>query len=276
MSGPLILDDCDLFDISKFSFTDSVKGENNEQLTYFAQYNYGNHTSQVIFKTDPIKITKYGIPPIGHYIKQDKDRNYILIPHDPSQSSCNKLFNMLAKLDEFMVNPETKKKLFGNKADKFKYVPLIKTPQDPDYEDEDEDIYKKKTMHNKITKLNYCKVKFLNDYVTKNLTTSVFKKAYNGDAKLIENIKTVTDLNNYLYWGSVARFAIIVTRIWANKIAHPGSVRKEYGITLKCLQIEVAEPVPVYNNKYFEKNYIFGPDKKNNDDKYDYNKVLEI
>ena len=67
------------------------------------------------------------------------------------------------------------------------------------------------------------------------------------------NIKSVTDITKYLRWCCTARFIITIDKIWISG--------KEYGVSLRCLQIEVisqnARFFPV--KKYIETNYMFGP-----------------
>lgn len=255
MPGTQILNNCNSFDINKFNLTEAINNITSPQLIAFPKYNYNDEyaNAKLIIKTGEIKITTYGIPTInGKYIMNDSDRNYIKIPHDPSQVSCNELFDMLEKIDIYMSKEETKKKIFGdNMSNMYQYVPLIKRQHILDDEDEDIGGYKK-------LKSDFCTVKFFKDNSTGNLKTSLFQKKYNGNVHLL-NITSVSDVNEYLHYGSVARFAITITKMWAQKTAAQKGMLKQYGLILKCLQIVVNEPKPVYNNnnKYFENNYIF-------------------
>lgn len=253
MPGPSILDNCNFFDISNFSLTELSNDLNANQRISFPKYDYDNDNKKMnfIFKTNLIKITAYGIPPLNqNYYPTDKHRNFIKIPHDPTQTSCNELFALLGKIDTYMTTAETKQTLFGNNAHKYRYNPLIKTPHQQ--EDEDGNVVG-------YQKFNYCKVNFCTDHNTGNLKTSAFRKKNNGDVQLFENMKTVSDLNEYLRWSSTARFAITINKMWANK-KPIGSQSIDYGLTLKCLQTVIIEPEPVYNNQYFEKNFIFDDD----------------
>jgi len=255
MPGLLIIDDCSTFDITRFSVTDILPPNGGSQRVSLPEYSYGNNIkSKFVFKTKPIKITRFGIPPLHpNFYPDDSRRGLIKIPHDLMQPACNELFEMLEKIDAFMSNNNTKAKLFGAQAHKYEYVPIIKHPA---INEEDEEDNNKKQNAN--VQLNFCTVKFFNDFITKDLTTSVFLKKADGAVQQLENIKTVTDLTQYLHWGSVVRLAITAHKVWINKVPVPGKPVKDYGITLKCLQIEITEPEPVYNSKYFEKNYIFG------------------
>ena len=46
----------------------------------------------------------------------------------------------LLEIDEMMASSETKNKLFGDKGDKYEYVPIIRQPQVLDDEDENQKI----------------------------------------------------------------------------------------------------------------------------------------
>jgi len=108
---------------------------------------------------------------------------------------------------------------------------------------------------------DHCKVKFYNDHQTKQLSTAVFERQDDCTPELLQNIKSVTDVTRYLKWCCTARFIIIANKIWINKTLNPNTTMREYGISLKCLQIEVVSQDPRFFpvKKFIETNYMFDP-----------------
>lgn len=261
---------CKLFDINKLSFTEFTEYEGTPAIkTSFPKYEYTqNNSNNLIFETDLIKFTQYGIPCLNkHIYKTDKDRRLIKIPYDPLQPACVELFQMLKMIDDYMINK--KQNLFGNKAPQYKYIPLIKTPENNNDDDDDDD---KNPKHKKIKKNDYCIVKFITNYESGELITAVFEKKDKFNPIHLD-IKTITDLAQHLTWNSSARFIITVNKIWCEKYSKKKGEPKDYGVVLKCYQVEI---VPQQNNNIktiMQNTYSFSNSNINNnsDSEYIYN-----
>ena len=95
---------CTKFDINNFTVTDldlDSKIKSTQFMSY-PHYKTGNKKEgQMVFKTDWIDLTQYGLASIGKFCKSDDDRNFLKIPLDPSQQSCQELRQMLEQIDDY-------------------------------------------------------------------------------------------------------------------------------------------------------------------------------
>ena len=224
---------CKDFDASKLTFSELDMQKKDiysiNQCVCFAYYEYfPEFKNKFLFKTNPIKLKQYGIPYVNEktmqFIKSDKDREYFKLPYDKSQSSCNDLFKMLSDIDARVL--ELQPMIFGTNAHKYKYVPLVRHPD----KDEDYDYV--------AQKMDFCKIKFEVDYYSKNITTGIFVNE-NGKSILRHDTQTVSDIVTILRRNSEARFIITISKLWAEKIPKIKGEPKDFGLTLKCKQLEV-------------------------------------
>jgi hypothetical protein len=117
-------------------------------LISFPRYQCSRASANLIFQTDPIIFTQYGIPQFGAFYRTDRDRSFMKIPHDPNQEPCIQLFKMLKEIDDHMV--KNRGELFGSLSSKYEYVPIVKKDE---YDDqEDSKIYNKA-----YSNLAYCR-----------------------------------------------------------------------------------------------------------------------
>ena len=130
---------------------------------------------------------------------------------------------MLSDIDARVL--ELQPTIFGTNAHKYKYCPLVKHPE----VDEDDDYAKQK--------MDFCKVKFEVDYHNQNIKTGIFVNK-NGKPILQNDIQTISDIAMILTRNSEARFVITISKLWAEKAPKKGCP-KEFGLTLKCKQLEV-------------------------------------
>ena len=226
---------CQNFKTDKMTFSEfNTKNQRNvSQMICFPYYDNTDTTFNLIFKTDPIKITQYGIPKIGpktaDFIKSDQDREYIKIPYDVSQPNSVELFKMLESIDKYM--PTIQDKIFGTKSKQYKYSPIINEPR----EEEDDDQKSK-------DKMKYVKIKFDTDFNNdRQISTSIFINNEFGKPVHVKNIKTVSDVAEHVTWNGTIRLIIIVNKLWAAKTAKKKDDLKEYSLSLKALQIVVTE-----------------------------------
>lgn len=236
--------------IEKVLFTplDTINERSKGQSISYPHYEYyDNITNKFIIKTDPIIITKYGIPTKNDkknkMVKNDRDREYFRIPYDETQPNCVSLFELLIKIDNYMETIQ-KKKIFGLHEDEYIYVPLVKDPV------KISEYYKTDIMdENNTKKMKFCKVKFDTDYNDdRRILTSVFVKTNPDKEPKLQKTDTVTKIGEYLRWNSKARFILMFNKLWADKFPKKeGSKIKEFGITMKCLQMEISD-IPVRYN----------------------------
>ena len=239
-NNALLTVDCENVECKKLSFTkiDNQNERSAGQGISYANYDYlPNVSRNFVFKTKGLRFTQYGIPQknekTAKFIKEDKDREYFRIPWDPSQDNCNALFSMLEKIDEHVEKCKTA--IFGENANKYKYIKLVKEAAEADEDDGNANGKPKQE------RFRFCKVKFDTDFNdNRRIMTTVFLNE-NGKPELAENTNTVTDVAEYLTWNSMGRFVIMMNKLWAEKNAKKKGEPKEFGITLKCLQMEITE-----------------------------------
>ncbi len=243
---------CKSFEKERFSVTDIDKG--NDRVTgqwmAYPRYDYaGKGENTCVFQTPEIKLTQYGLPSIGEYYKEDSQRTFVKVPFDPSQDGCDVLKNMLSQIDEHLQDEKFLKTIFGKKQWKsFTYQPMVREPQEQEEElgsdeDSEEEVASKakKGDGEKADRFDYCKVKLDVSWGSGELETKFFVKeaGEDGKKKRPEEVKckTVSELDNYLTWGSTIRMMVMVNKFWAQKTKQNGT--KSYGVTMKALQIVI-------------------------------------
>jgi hypothetical protein len=255
--------ECGKVNAKNLTFTDldTKNARSAAQSIAYPNYEYiPNVKKNFIFKTDIIQISQYGIPMMNdktkEWIKSDKDREYFRLGHDKTQASCNSLFKMLKDIDARVL--ELMPVIFGANANKYKYIPLVKEAS----ESEEEEVPEKgDSIKPKVDKMNFCKVKLDTDYNDdRRITTAIFVTE-NGKPVLQENVNTVSDVAEHLTWNSSARFVIMMNKLWAEKVPKKGKGQpKEFGISMKCLQLEVTDKSAKSGSvkAQFQKSFAFG------------------
>ncbi|AKI80238.1 hypothetical protein QJ850_gp461 [Acanthamoeba polyphaga mimivirus] len=237
--------DCDRIDIADW---------NKDGKQWNAWLNYQdpnlNSNTKMLFQTKTIELKHHGIPRIGEgddaFIKSDADREYIKIPLTPEEPGCKELEQQFQALDEYFSSDEMCTKLFGKRANGYKYVTCVKTPKikddsDSDSDDEDNKKKKKKNTKNKGKQedpVKFIKAKFnmIQDNGKKINRTKLIKSS--GGKKEEINADTITEIANEVRFLSKTKYIILVNRIWAAKSALPGAEKKMYGLGVKVLAIE--------------------------------------
>lgn len=246
------------FAISKWSPIEidfeSEINKNKEMNSFlgFSRYNFGKDSSpvynQLVVKTDPIKLTSYGIPSIGKYVKEDKNRKYIKVPYDESQPSCVALFKMFEEIDNYAIN--NKEKFITGPLAKFikKYVysPIIRTPlevdEDDDEEENEENEETTKSKKPKKEKAKYAKLAIKTDFKSGDVQTVLFTRE---DGKPVKHdAKTITDMAKHVTWQSTIQMICSCNKISFSK--NPATVgdnkgKRTYSIGFSILQCEVTE-----------------------------------
>jgi hypothetical protein len=196
----------------------------------------------LIFQTGDIKLTEYGIPELGDFAKEDKDRQYVKIPFDMTQPACVELCSMLEKFDKYVLSCQ--ETIFGKTSKLYKYIPLVRDPVKLSGEELEEKkiLYLKKTGKAFIEKdlPRYCKIKFDIDYDTKQLETAIYDSTSPDEPPKEIDVSTITELTHHVRWQSTIKMIVMANKLWAQKTAKSGSLR-EFGISLKCLVLHVKE-----------------------------------
>ncbi len=236
------------FDVKKF-YVKPIEEKMGTKSQYMAFPKYKLNKSSkdgdsVIIVTEPIKLSKGGIPKIdGEYKKSDKDREFFWLGCDKEQEACVSLFNALEKIDEVYSeligdNANTKtihQSKDGKKEplDKLEYVSLVRESSQPENAKDNEKQYE---AYNRI------KVRFNTKYVPNaeegepsEITTHLFLL----DKEEPEPYTTVTDFEKSLRWGCEAQFVLCVNKFWAMKALK--NKKRECGFTVKCLQVYITK-----------------------------------
>jgi len=231
---------CDEVDPTNLTFTElDPKNERSKaQMVAFGKYKYPNAESNLVFQTGPIKLTQYGIPSLGEYYKTDDQRSYIKVPFDTTQEACVELENMLTSIDDHVEND--KEAILKKFAKLYTYSKIVREAHSADdFGELVEDGKAKpvKTADPSKEKFRYCKMKFDATYPEKNIKTIIYVKQTDGTRKRVE-ANTVTEVAEYIKWGSTVRCLVMLNKLWAAKNKDENGTRK-FGLSLKLVQVEV-------------------------------------
>jgi len=235
------------FDINKF-FVKPIEEKMGTKSQYMAFPKIKSKNSKdgnsVIIVTDPIKLTKGGIPKIdGEYKKSDKDREFFWLGEDKTQPACVELFNGLRQIDEtyselIADNANTKAihlSKDGKKEplDKLEYVSLVRESGQADGAKDSDKQYE---PYDRI------KVRFNTKWDAgkaegepSEITTHLFLL----DNEEPESYTSVTDFEKSLRWNCEARYVLMINKFWAMKAMK--NKKRECGFTVKCLQVYITK-----------------------------------
>ena len=223
-------------DLTPFQENERSKGQN------IAYPRYQNEGAPLMLQGPWIKMNTYGVPRAGEYYKTDNDRAFIKIPLDITNEETNEFYEKLKQIDNKFNSKEFKTKMFGTKASKYKYVPIVREP----VEDEEMDDENKK----KYPRPPYMKVKLDTTFPEAKVKTQVFTSIMK-DGKREREKQTVTTVDEF---ASVARFLSTIRPIirpvkgWCEKKVRQGNDYMQYGITFKLIKIEVEPAEGTTNN----------------------------
>ena len=232
------------FEADRLSFTTLEENERSKgQKIAYPRYNHPSlGEGQPLFLQGPwITMFNYGVPTLGEYYKEDKDRAFVKVPLDMNDSEIVKMTEEFKKIDEVLGADEYKKENFGKNAKKYTYQSIVRTP----LADEDEEI----------NRPPYMKLKLDLTWPDSNVKTEVFSSELldNGkrERKKLE-IETVTEFANHMPYMCKFRPVFRPVKMWAHqsKMKDPG-----YGIVFKLIKVEV-EPSNNGNSAY--QNYLQG------------------
>ncbi len=215
-------------------------------------------------QTNWIKLNAYGIPRIDEYHIDDSKRTYIKIPVDLSIEESKKFSDVISKIDKYLDSTEMRKQLFGDNYSKYKYISLLRIP------DEEEKPNKNKKQYFKPP---YMKLKLDTTYPDYYVKTQVYKSVLNEGKRertQITDIKTIDDLTRYISYLSYVRFIIRPVKLWS--ATKPD---KTYGLTFKVIKIEYepSNKTPSYTKQYLEADMFVDDNETSNNQSDNENSV---
>jgi hypothetical protein len=179
---------------------------------------------------------RYAFPCELSHFGREEEMNDEQIEYFNKLIQENEIFRLkLAEIDEYMKSDKVKSQMFGKKADKYNYIPIVRSVEEDDDDDEDEEKTKKKIRFN-----HSMKMKLDVDWNTKNISTKVYQMNSGTLEKPKEpkecDIETVDEFIEVVPYRSRVRCIIKIVKVWAHP---PKNKNPEYGLTLKLLKIQV-------------------------------------
>ena len=220
-----------LITITEIQEPRKTAGKEPTQLTAYINYNNG----RLELQTPWISLEQGGVPRLDDYNPTDKKRCCIKLPLNTAlNNEIDTFYKKLVEVDKIIGTDESKTKLFGKKATKYKYLPSIKIP---DADDE---------PTTKLPKLN-CRFgaefdKFNKDTVV-SINTKVFITTLKDDGKVLSREEqtptTINELGDIIRFRSKVRLIIQPIRLWASKTPAAGADKMTYGVIWQVKGIEV-------------------------------------
>ena len=233
----------DKFEAERLTFTPLEDNERSKgQRIAYPRYNHPTlGENQPLFIQGPwMTLDNYGVPQIGEYYKEDKDRAFLKMPLNLEDKEIVKMVDELKKLDEKYDSDEFKNENFGAKAKKYKYQATVRTPEDEEAE---------------VQRPSYMKLKLDLTWPECNVKTEVIKSELLDNGKRVREpvtVETVSDFANNVNYMCKFRPIFRPVKMWA----HQKNMKDPaYGIVFKLVKVEV-EPNKNSNNLY--QNYLQG------------------
>ena len=235
----------DKFDQSRLSFTE-LKESSNKQKLAFVRYDHPTlgEGQQLLLQFPWQKIFSYGVPRLGEYYKEDKDRDFLKFPIDLSNPEIKTLYEELVAFQERISSEEFRKEIFGTKWKKYKFIDVCRTPL-VDEDDEDEGPEKPPFMKLKLDTAwpdGEMKTKvYSSTQVEKTDSNGTVVKDSDGNPvmtrkRVLLDVETVTDFANHVRYMSNVRIIARPVKLWAQD---PKKEDPTFGVTFKIFKIEV-------------------------------------
>ncbi len=224
-------------DLLKFTELEDNQRSKGQKIAYPRYTNPDNGSEVPLFIQFPwINMDSYGVPRIGEYYSDDSQRAFVKLPLDQSVSEIKQLCDMLQKMDNVLGSDEFKKKMFGNKAPKYKYQPIFRIPQ------EDDEDTKKDDKKDNGPKHPYMKLKIDTNFGDGQVKTIIFNSVLKDGKRVrtkIDGVKTINDFASHVCWKSRIHPVARPVKLWAQA---PNKPDPSYGLTFKIAKIEVEPP----------------------------------
>ena len=234
----------DKFEADRLSFTPLEDNERSKgQKIAYPRYNHPTHgENQPLFIQGPwMTMFNYGVPTLGEYYKEDKDRAFVKCPLDMEDPEVVKMVEELQKVDEQYGSTEFKNDTFGKYAKKYTYQTIVRQP----LSDEDDEV----------TRPSYMKLKLDLTWPDSMVKTTVVKSELLDTGKRVREeleVQTVGDFAKHVNYMCKFRPIFRPVKMWGHqqKMKDP-----QYGIVFKLIKIEVE---PNKNNNSLYQDYMSG------------------
>jgi hypothetical protein len=243
----------DLFEASRLSWTTLEDNERSKgQRIAYPRYNHPTlgEDKFLILQSPWMKMFTYGVPTLGEYYKEDKDRAFLKVPIDVNDAEVKKMIDEFSKVDEHLSSEDFKKENFGKYAKKYTYQPIVRYPTNDEEEDEP-------------SKPPYMKIKLDLTWPEGNVKTEVWKSEVlesGNRARSKVEIETVTEFATHVNYMCKFRSIFRPVKLWAHqsKMKDPS-----YGIVFRLVKVEVE---PSSSSNASVQNYLEGDVFVDNDD----------
>jgi hypothetical protein len=240
------------------------KRSSDSQYHSFPTYKYGKKTDKLTLRTEPIKITKGGIPKLDNkWRRTDAKREFMWLGEDDEQESCKQLFSVLHKIDKHfdkLISYDEDEKHDANLESKTVYVQKDKKKVEPLTVLEYSPLVRLSVQggdgETKADQPEYvpykrCKLRFAKKYDKERkegdpseLTTTLFL----GEKEEPEDLKYPTDFEKYLRWNCKAQFILQVSKFRCKKSVEKDKkgkqVPRECAFDINILQVIITEQAP--------------------------------
>jgi len=208
----------------------------------FVRYKHDpeDHKDTPLKMLTPEIITEaYGIPREGQYYPDAASRAFYKFPfaHERKKhadavdyKAVEDFYNKLREIDRHCDTDNFRFQMFGDKANKYQYQPLVRTPEEEE-ENPTLDSNGQPYYHPP-----YTKIKLGLKYTTVYPDFLVFEKQ-NGVRKQVQ-MDTFEEVVKYINYLSRVRMAISFSKLYATKTS-VGNEKRKYGIVLKATHVEV-------------------------------------
>lgn len=235
----------DKFEADRLSFTPLEDNERSKgQKIAYPRYNHPElgENQPLCIQGPWITLDNYGVPQLGEYYKEEKDRAFLKMPLDMANKEVVTMVEELSKIDKRYGSNEFKTESFGKNSKKYTFQPTVRYPP----EDEESEVVRPP----------YMKLKLDLTWPDSNVKTEVIKSEVLDSGKRAREkvpIETVGDFAAQV--GYMCKFRPIFrpVKMWAHQIKSVSN--PQYGVVYKLLKIEV-EPNKSNTNLY--QNYLQG------------------
>jgi hypothetical protein len=200
----------------------------SSQNISFITYNGLN----LMMQTPTLITETYGIPRPSDFYKDDKSRSFYKLPfcHDRKQFEDIKyhqieaFYHKLREIDALCSSVEFRKRMFGDKFDKYRYSPLVREAQTNEEEEQ---------IVSASYKPPYTKLKIQLEYHTNKPLIHI----RDGITKSTKTVSCIDDCCQHIRYLSKVRFIIHFNKFYQMKTS-TGNGQKQYGITLTIKHAE--------------------------------------
>jgi hypothetical protein len=180
-----------------------------------------NGVRSPLIQLPSIEIDMYGVPSKCDFYKEEYQRMFLKLPLNQTNLEVKTLTETLLKqLDEKFGSDEYKEKLFGKKASKYTYQPVVRIP----ITDEEKE------------KHPYMKIKLLTKYPTNEIQTAVIKQTADNKHEYVDGVSTLEDFEKHVKFLSKVKCMVSPVKLWMHPLT---ATEPSYGIAFKLVKVLV-------------------------------------